>query len=200
MDHDCENGQGVGVEVVSPVMGKPLENTLTLTEFTLTSEATVSACPQGHTPVKVKHKKSKYIAVFDLQTCAGCLHLNDCPVKLGKKGYYLRYNDKALRLAQRRAHEQTPEFEEIYRFRAGIEGTMSQMDRKTGLKYLRVRGLAAVSFCATLKAAGINILRGVAFKNSENEENPAQNQRNLGLLDLIHVFKERFSYATSDFV
>jgi hypothetical protein len=199
-NENCEKAKALGVEVVSPVMGKPLENTLTLTEFTLTSEATVSACPQGHTPVKVKHKKSKYIAVFGVQTCSGCPHLKDCPVKPGKKGYYLRYDDKILRLAQRRAHEQTPEFQEVYRFRAGIEGTMSQMDRKTGLKYLRVRGLAAVSFCATLKAAGINILRAVTFKNSKNEGNPAQNQRNLGLFDLIYVFKERFSYGIATFV
>ena len=77
---------------------------------------------------------------------------------------------------------------------------MSQLDRKTGLKHLRVRGLAAVSFCATLKAAGINILRAVAFKNSENGENSAQKQRNLGLFDLIYVFKERFSYGISTFV
>ena len=121
-------------------------------------------------------------------------------MKPGKKGYYLRYDDKALRLAQRRAHEKTPEFQEDYRFRAGIEGTMSQLDRKTGLKHLRVRGLAAVSFCAALKAIAINILRAVAFKNSENEENPAQSQKNLGLFDLIYVFKERFSYSIPTFV
>ena len=199
-DENCEKAKALGVEVVSPVMGKPQGNALTLTDFTLTSEATVSSCPQGHAPVKVKHKKSKYIAVFEVQTCAGCPHLKDCPVKPGKKGYYLRYDDKTLRLAQRRAYEKTPEFQEDYRFRAGIEGTMSQLDRKTGLKHLRVRGLAAVSFCATLKAVGINILRAVAFKNSENEENSAQNQRNLGLFDLIYVFKERFSYRIATFV
>lgn len=174
--------------------------TLTLIDFTLTQEATVSACPQGHAPVKVKYKRGKYIAVFEVQVCAGCLHLKDCPVKCGKKGYYLRYDDKTLRLAQRRAHEKTPEFQEVYRFRAGIEGTMSQLDRKTGLKHLRVRGLAAVSFCATLKAVGINILRAVAFKDSENEENPAPNQGNLGLFDLIYVFKERFSNGIAIFV
>jgi len=199
-DENCGKAKALGVEVVSPVMGKPQETALTLTDFALTSEATVSACPQGHAPVKVKHKKGKHIAVFGVQVCAGCPHLNDCPVNPGKKGYYLRYDDKTLRLAQRRAYEKTPEFQEVYRFRAGIEGTMSQMDRKTGLKYLRVRGLAAVSFCATLKAAGINILRAVAFKNSENEATPAQNQRNLGLFDLIHVFKERFSFGIATFV
>jgi len=199
-DENCEKAKELGVEVVSPVMGKPQGNSLTLTDFTLSQEATVSACPQGHAPVKVKHTKGRHLAVFGLETCAGCPHLNECPVKPGKKGYYLHYDDKALRLAQRRAHEKTPAFQEVYRFRAGIEGTMSQMDRKTGLKHLRVRGRAAVSFCATLKAAGINILRAVAFKNSENEENPTPKQRNLGPFDLIYVFKERFSYVLATFV
>jgi hypothetical protein len=68
------------------------------------------------------------------------------------------------------------------------------------VKHLRVRGLAAVSFCATLKAVGINILRAVAFKTSEYEGNPAQNQRNPGLFDLIYGFKERFSYGIATFV
>lgn len=199
-DENCEKAKALGVEVISPVMGKPQGNPLTLTEFTMRDEATVSACPQGYAPIKVKHKKGKHLAVFGLETCAGCPHLNECPVKPGKKGYYLHYDDKALRLATRRAYEKTPEFQEVYRFRAGIEGTMSQLDRKTGLKQLRVRGLQAVSFCATLKAAGINIFRAVAFKNSENEENPTQQRRNPGLFDLIYVFKERFSYVIATFV
>ena len=91
----------------------------------------------------------------------------------GKKGRYLRYNDKAIRLAQRRAQEDTPEFRDKYRFRAGVEGTMSQLDRLTGFKNLRVRGLSAVSFAAYLKAAGINIIRAAAFRNRENEGEPA---------------------------
>ena len=199
-DENCEKAKALGVEVVSPVMGKPKENTFPLTDFTMSDETTISACPQGYAPIKVKHKKGRHIAVFDLPTCAGCLHLNHCPVQSGKKGYYLHYDDKALRLAKRRAHEKTPAFKEAFRFRAGVEGTMSQLDRKTGLKYLRVRGLASVSFCATLKAAGINIFRAVAFKNSENAGNPTHDQRNPGLFDLIYVFKERFSSVIATFV
>jgi len=199
-DENCEKAKGMGVEVVSPVMGKPQENALSLTDFTLTSEGSVSSCPQGHAPVKVKHKKSKYIVVFGLGICATCPHLNECPVKPGKKGYYLRYDGKALRLAERRAYEKTPEFKERYGPRAGIEGTMSQLDRKTGLKHLRVRGLGAVSFSATLKAVGINILRAVAFKNGENGDNSSQKQGNLCFFDLIYVVKERFFYRIAVFV
>ena len=38
-DENCEKAKALGVEVVSPVMGKPQANALTLTDFTLTSEA-----------------------------------------------------------------------------------------------------------------------------------------------------------------
>jgi len=199
-DENCEKAKELGVEVLSPVMGKPQGDHFTLADFSLGDETSVTTCPQGHAPVKVKHKKGRHIAVFDLHTCEGCLHLDHCLVKLGKKGYSLHYDDKALRLAKRRAHEKTPAFHQLYRFRAGVEGTMSQLDRKTGLKHLKVRGLASVSFCATLKAAGINILRAVAFKNSENAQNPTHDQRNPGLFDLIYVFKERFSFVIATFV
>ena len=39
---------------------------------------------------------------------------------------------------------------------------MSEYDRRTGVKQLRVRGLKTVRFRATLKALGINILRAAA--------------------------------------
>ena len=39
---------------------------------------------------------------------------------------------------------------------------MSHYDRRTGVKQLRVRGLGAVRFRATLKALALNIMRAVA--------------------------------------
>jgi hypothetical protein len=49
---------------------------------------------------------------------------------------------------------------------------MSEYNRKTGAKQLRVRGLKAVRYCSTLKAIGINILRVVLtmvalYKNNQ---------------------------------
>ena len=70
-------------------------------------------------------------------------------------------------------YEDSPEFRDRYRFRAGIEGTMSQLDRLTGIKNLRVRGMFAVSFAAYLKAVGINIIRAAAYRNREAEGKPA---------------------------
>ena len=83
-------------------------------------------------------------------------------MKPAKKAAYLRYSKKEVRLARRRIHERTTEFRDKYRFRAGVEATMSEYDRRTGAKKLRVRGLEAVTFAAVLKAAGLNIRRAAA--------------------------------------
>lgn len=51
-DENCEKAKALGVEVISPVMGKPQKNALTLSDFVLTSEAAVSACPWDMLPLK----------------------------------------------------------------------------------------------------------------------------------------------------
>jgi hypothetical protein len=44
---------------------------------------------------------------------------------------------------------------------------MSQYDRLTGVKRLRVRGFKAVRYCATLKAAGLNLLRAAMVRRAQ---------------------------------
>jgi len=172
-DENCGKAKTMGVEVVTPVMGKLGEDSVPITDFTMNSENEITSCPEGCAPAKTRSKDDNHTALFSKKTCRNCSRKNACPTMPGKKGRYLRYDDKAIRLAQRRAREDTPEFRDRYRFRAGIEGTMSQLDRLTGFKSLRVRGLSAVSFAAFLKAAGINIIRAAAFRNRENEGKPA---------------------------
>lgn len=190
-DENCEKAKERGVEVISPVMGKRSDKGLTLADFILCESGIVKTCPEGQEPVKTrKNKKGKVSVVFQSATCLNCGSLNDCPVKPGKKGYYLRYDDKAVRLSRRRAYEKTDEFRGKYRFRAGVEATMSYYDRKTGVKRLRVRGLKAVSFSATLKAAGVNIFRAAAFRNSERREKITVGKKTAGYLSTIYVIKE----------
>lgn len=47
--------------------------------------------------------------------CAVCPRLSDCPAKEGKNFYYLQFSKKQLRIAKRRAFEQTQEFKDHYR-------------------------------------------------------------------------------------
>jgi len=115
-----------------------------------------------------------------------------CPVKPGKARHYLRFNLKALRIAGRRAREHTPEFKDKYRWRSGIESTFSEMDKKTEVKRLRVRGLSAVGYCARLKAIGVNLFRAAKVKRVLGALRPTPGAALLGTRFSIFVVKELF--------
>lgn len=80
---------------------------------------------------------------------------------------------------------------------------MSDLDRITGIKHLRVRGMPQVRLAAVLKATGVNILRAMAFKNRlrrqekrEKGSNPSPNGP-IGdvkeqILQLLGYLKELF--------
>ena len=169
---NCRKAEALGVEIVSPVKGAG-PTASSLMEFTMNSENEVTLCPAGCTPEHTRSHDGRYFAFFSKRTCRGCSRKKTCPTKAVKKGRSLRYDENAIRLARRRVYEESSEFRDRYRFRAGIEGTMSQLDRLTGIKNLRVRGMSAVSFAAYLKAAGINIIRAMAYRNRETEGEPA---------------------------
>lgn len=149
------------VEVTAPSKGNASASATCLSDFHFDSDTnTVIACPEGHAPVWSGHTtETRLKATFAKTTCSDCSRHNLCPLYHGKKASYLYYDEANLRIAQRRAAEQTPEFKDKYRWRAGIEGTHSHLKSDLGARRLRVRGLAAVFFAVILKALGLNILR-----------------------------------------
>jgi hypothetical protein len=191
-DENCKAAEAMGVKVISPTMGSPKEDTLSLSDFKLSEKGKIISCPKGHVPVSIKTKKNRHSLAFNSEHCNNCPLINDCPVKQGKKYHYLRFDDKALRVAKRRAKEQSPEFKDRYRWRSGIEGSISAYDARTGVKRLRVRGLRAVRFCATLKAAGINILRATAVRKAINAVEGTLERGPHSLYRAFLVFKEQF--------
>jgi len=144
-------------------MGPGQGDDLNLDDFQFSEKGKIVACPQGNAPGKVKIRKAISIG-FAAKDCENCPNLPKCPVKKGEKYYYLRYTEKEMRLDRRRIYERSDQFKDRYRWRAGVEATMSEYDRRTGVKHLRVRGLKAVRFCATLKALGVNIFRAAALR------------------------------------
>jgi len=165
-DDNNERAKKHDVELIAPTMGPGKDDDLSLTDFQFSEKGEIVACPRGNAPGKVKKRKRASIG-FAIKDCENCPNLSKCPVKKGKKYYYLRFTDKEMRLAKRRRHEQSEEFKDRYRWRAGVEATMSEYDRRTGVKHLRVRGLKAVKFCATLKALGVNIFRAAAVRAAQ---------------------------------
>ncbi len=192
-DENQQKAKELGVAVISPVMGAPKGETLSLADFPQTEKGTIAACPQGHVPVKTKRGKNNAISVgFSSEHCSVCPQQERCPVKPGRKRHYLRFNLKALRIAERRAREHTPEFKDKYRWRAGIESTFSEMDKTTGIKKLRVRGLSAVGYCARLKAVGVNLFRAARVKRALDALGAAPGTALPGIGSIILIVKECF--------
>jgi IS5 family transposase len=84
------------------------------------------------------------------------------PRSANAKALRLQYDQERLEMRQRRLKEKEPEFLKRYRWRAGIEGTMSRLKHVMGMVRLRVRTLAKVSYVVCLKALGLNIFRCAA--------------------------------------
>jgi hypothetical protein len=198
-DENCQEAKELGVEVISPAKGAKEEG-ITLSDFKVNEKGDVVSCPQGHVPVRRKTKRTRHTVAFDSQKCCTCPFQETCPVKQGTKNHYLRYTNKAMRLAQRRAYEKTDEFKDRYRWRSGIEATMSEYDRKTGVKHLRVRGLKAVRFCATLKAVAVNIFRATAVRRALNNAKTAHGRVLPALMYAIYVVKEPFLKALGQWI
>jgi len=185
-DTNCESAKKHDVDVISPAKGSAKKNSNSLIDFKIYANGKVKLCPKGKTPVHT-HKKKRFSAAFDLKVCGSCPDCSNCIVQKGKNYFYLRYTKKELRLALRRKHERSSEFKEDYRLRSGVEATMAQFDRRTGVKNLKVRGFRAVRFAATLKAAGLNILRAAAVRKGRKKATAVAKNGNLALKQLISL-------------
>ena len=198
-ESNCEQGRNeYGVEVIAPAMPGNRKK-MHLAEFTVDDQGWIVSCPRGITPDRVKKNKGCYSAAFSVNACNDCPDLKRCPVSKGKKAYYYRYKKKDLRLARRVQYEKTKAFKEKYRFRAGVEATMSEFDRRTGVKHLRVRGMKAVRFAAVMKAVGINILRASSFRKLQHAPNKPLFVTIRVVLAIDVLVKEKFTLKMMTF-
>lgn len=58
-DDNCEKAQEMGVDVISPAMGTPKENTLSLSDFQQSEKGRITACPKGMPRSESKQARSR---------------------------------------------------------------------------------------------------------------------------------------------
>lgn len=161
-DDNVRKASQRGVKLVSPAHSSDGQGgKLGIKDFECDKKTCmVQKCPQGQKSIGTyRTLKGRTVSRFDVTACRNCPEQKRCPVRLKTTSARLYYTDKLVRLALRRQYEQTDEFRDHYRWRAGIEATNSRLKSQTGAGRLRVRGLANVRFAIKLKALGLNILR-----------------------------------------
>jgi len=108
---------------------------------------------KGHAVVKVR---------FARPVCAQCAQRSQCTrAKHGARVLTFRAKAQHQALQDARQRQQTPEFKERYKARAGIEGTVSQGTRAFGLRRARYIGLAKTRLQHVVTAAAMNLTRAV---------------------------------------
>ena len=154
-----------GVTLLAPAMspkGKG-QGKLTLEDFELNASGYIQRCPAGHAPLETSVSKKRLQVRFAIDVCGQCPLQDRCPIK-GKER--LQYTHERVKQRARRLSEESDAFRDRYRWRAGIEGTISRLKHQMGLAHLRVRGQGAVQYRVLLRALGLNIHRVAVWRGS----------------------------------
>jgi hypothetical protein len=167
-----------GIEFVTPVNRSRLSDEVVGRDrFQFDSNGLATKCPMGHSPKGHRvlsgnnSTRRSLHAIFDENACRSCTMLDQCPVRAPNhrlKGCNARDTVGDFRLEitaelrlrdQMYSLQQTREWKDRYKIRAGIEATNSELKRAHGIGRLRVRRIAKVCFAVACKLIACNIKR-----------------------------------------
>jgi len=141
-------------------------------DFTIDWANRTVCCPQGHSSSywRAHHDHTGHDVVdvrWSWTIGKRCPVLGACSQK--------QQGSRTLKLRAEAEHRQTtPAFREQYQQRAGIEGTLSQCIRMSGLRRARYRGLARTHQQQRCIATARNLLRAVDWLTSLVKRKPPQ--------------------------
>ena len=166
------------IELMAPVNRSRLPiDIIGRDSFEYDSKGFSTKCPMGYKPIDHRmlshnNKEGKSLhAIFDGDTCRQCSQLDICPVRAPNhrsKGckprdtigdFRLEITPEIILRDKMYSLQQTLEWKERYKIRAGIEATNSELKRVHGLAKLRVRRAAKVCFAVACKVIACNIKR-----------------------------------------
>lgn len=127
-------------------------------DFTLDWENETATCPQGVvTHVWAAREKDNRPGIYIRfgAACHSCDAWGKCTTgKRGRTLFVSMYHDL---IAQRRAEQQTADFQEAMKARAAVEGTISMLVRSHGARQARYRGREKVNLQALCTGAAVNL-------------------------------------------
>lgn len=165
-----------GVDLVGPTLKThwyQAETGYDLTHFSIDWQAEKVTCPQGRissswTPVE-DAGKSLIKVKFSQSDCKVCPARNSC-TGTTRRSLTLHPREQMQALFAARQREETAEFKDAYRHRAGIEGTHSQAVRAMGLRRSRYLGLRKTHLGHVALAAAINVIQLMSWLRGERPE------------------------------
>jgi len=133
--------------------------------FVMDWEAKFAICPQGHRSIawylgKDSQQEPVINIRFEQATCLACPCRSQCSkAKSSGRILVLRAEGRHQALQEARERQKTEAFKQAYRKRSGIEGTLSQTIRSSGLRRSRYVGQAKTHLQNLAIAVATNIKR-----------------------------------------
>jgi transposase len=163
------------IELIGPTRANnswqaKVEGAYDLEQFVIDWEKQEVQCPQGHSSTNWKEGTDNtgapliYVQ-FSSKNCRPCPARALCTRSTRRRAIGFRPQKQYEALQQARQRHQSEAGKQLYKRRAGIEGTISQGVRAFGLRQTRYRGLAKTHLQHVATAAAINIDRIVAWSN-----------------------------------
>ena len=166
------------IEFIAPVNRSRLsDDVVGRDRFQFDSQGLATKCPMGRAPIDHRTlsgnntTRRSLHAIFDGRLCRACTMLDQCPVRTPNHrnqgcqardavGDFRLEITPGIRLRdQMHSMQQTSEWKDRYKIRAGIEATNSELKRSHGIGKLRVRRIARVCFAVACKVTACNIKR-----------------------------------------
>ena len=159
-----------GIAVIGPPRPKPswqskTPGAYTADDFQVDWENRCAFCPQGKRSVSWSESRRRtgepFIGVqFPSADCASCSDRARCTrSETRPRHLFLKPQAQHEALQEMREHITSEEGRELYRARAGVEGTLSQAIRISGLRQARYRGQRKTHLQSVATAAAVNIAR-----------------------------------------
>jgi len=155
--HNSKQMAAKGIDLVAPPRGDSSTNGVRASEFEINYETLTAICPEGHQSRRGSEKPDEITMRFPGRVCRICRRFGECTTCT--QGRTLALHKEHEQLARDRLRAQQPEFKQVYRLRAPIEATFSELTRSAGLRRSRYRGTAGRALHAILACSALNAWR-----------------------------------------
>lgn len=181
---NLKHSQDLGVDLIGPVQGGQspqarIPNGITHDQFRLDRELNVITCPSGQASKPGRpHGSIGTQYRFEDKTCTDCSVRSRCC--LGPKGRTINLSPDHELLSAARARQDTDGFKSLYRrHRCGVEGCLSVVARKHGLRMKRYIGQRKGHLQALFTGVAVDLRRAASWLAKQR---PQIRRKGLGLV------------------
>jgi len=157
-----------GITLLGPLAADPSHQAraggYTTAAFTIDWDARQVTCPQGTAsrswnPCR-QHGTDTIVVKFPAAACGPCPVRDKC-TRAARSGRQLTLRPREIHeaVAAARAEHSSSQWQQEYKIRAGVEGTIAQATHVTGIRRARYLGLPKTTFEHNAAAAAINLIR-----------------------------------------